>query len=278
MVPSPVLKNCLDDMVENPLSNDNPFDDGDDDDDDDSTMKKKKRKTSVSNNMSNDLFAASLLLKVGRNSNSTLYFTNYNLLPNHGNGMDRDERNSFLGEVHAAESEMTTLQKTLQQTNHDTNALLFEPINETLDEKLQNLEEELKQLDNQVEDLRQYDGNQTKRTKVRKQIEKSTNVWRRRRRMTMDFLITMEECTEGTITVKKCLNGDSAIEIDSDEAHIKAALEWAKTKQKRKSSGMMMPVRTLKMRNGAKASLADESFVGVRLDNRGNVERVHLEE
>lgn len=90
----------------------------------------------------------------------------------------------------------------------------------------------------------------------------------------MEFISMMEESTEGTITVKKCLKGDGPIDIDSDEAAIEGAIAFASRKRPRVS---------MKGKGGLKGSdeggmKPDPKFVGVKLTAQGKPERVFLEE
>jgi len=261
VVPSPVLKSCLDDMVENVRNDDNPFDKDSDEEDYHHTKKNKAK----------DEFAASLVVKTGRSTSTTLYFTNYNKLKNNGNGMDRDERNMFLGEVQKVENEKSSLEHTFNRIKNETIQLLSEPQNEKVNIIIQEMEKHVEDTTRKVEILRNYKGNEKKRLGVQKKLQKISAIWRQRRRLTIDFLSRMEEYTDGSISRKKCLKGDGAIEIDSDECHVKGNIAWAKTKRKRK---------TMKKRVQTCGDMVkpDESFVGVLLDNRGNIERVYLED
>lgn len=111
-------------MVENSSLHENPFDnDTDSDDDEDggcsSKKKKNKKKGSSSSSSSNnaDPYTESLLIKVGRNASSTLYFVNYNKLPNNGNGMELDERSEFMSISVQTNEELNTLTKEFHQIN-----------------------------------------------------------------------------------------------------------------------------------------------------------------
>lgn len=80
----------------------------------------------------------------------------------------------------------------------------------------------------------------------------------------------------GTVSVKKCLNGDGQICIDSDETTIKGAKAYAKTK---KNSSMARKGLKARASNGASAGLnPDPNFVGVMLNANGNPERVYMED
>lgn len=53
---------------------------------------------------------------------------------------------------------------------------------------------------------------------IKKGIEGMGSIWRKRKRQCIEFVSNMEDATEGTISLKKCLKGDGPIDIDSDEA------------------------------------------------------------
>jgi hypothetical protein len=62
----------------------------------------------------------------------------------------------------------------------------------------------------------------------KRRIAATTTVWRKRRRICMDFLKAMGENAEGTVSVNKCLKVDGQIDIDADEAVVAAAVEAVK--------------------------------------------------
>lgn len=91
----------------------------------------------------------------------------------------------------------------------------------------------------------------------------------------LQFISMMEESTEGTITLKKCLKGEGALEIDSDEAAIKGATAFAQRKRPNISRGSLSG-------GGAKSGEENDSlhpdsnFIGVVLNALGKPERVFL--
>ena len=97
-------------------------------------------------------------------------------------------------------------------------------------------------------------------------------VWRKRKRQCYEFITNMEESTEGTISLKKCLKGEGALEIDSDEAVIKGATTFSQRKRPKlvKSAGGE--------NNGVTTVRADDRFIGVQLSAQGRPERVYLPE
>ena len=114
--------------------------------------------------------------------------------------------------------------------------------------------------------------------------------WRRRKRLCMDFLISLEENTDGSVRAKKCLSGDGQIALDSDEIVASAAVQFAKDKRSRASSLGLNRSNRLRCKGrsalGSKPSkaqsvpetLADDTFVAVRLDSQNTVCRVYLDD
>lgn len=124
-----------------------------------------------------------------------------------------------------------------------------------------------------------------KRTKNR--IDSMVAQWRQRKRLAMNFLLQMEESTEGSISAKKCLSGDGQIDVESDETVIKNAIAYAKKKRAMASRPQVKKVKVSKGLGGKTSGLAaqssltngltvDPNFVAVRLNASGQVERVYL--
>ena len=84
----------------------------------------------------------------------------------------------------------------------------------------------------------------------------------------------MEESTEGTISLKKCLKGEGALEIDSDEAAIKGAIAFAQRKRPNVSRGSLSGGGKNGVEN--ESLRPDDTFVGVTLSALGKPERVFL--
>ena len=88
----------------------------------------------------------------------------------------------------------------------------------------------------------------------------------------VQFISMMEESTEGTISLKKCLKGEGALEIDSDEAAIKGAIAFAQRKRPNVGRGNLAGGK----KSGGESSEVrpDEKFIGVQLSAQGRPERV----
>jgi hypothetical protein len=104
-----------------------------------------------------------------------------------------------------------------------------------------------------------------------------TSHWRKRKKLCHEFLVNMEELSDGSISRKKALNGDGALALDSDEQAVKATLELHRNKrQKLTLSGKAE-------RRGAgcgksEGSLSNPNFVAVILDSQHQAQRVYLDE
>jgi hypothetical protein len=135
-----------------------------------------------------------------------------------------------------------------------------------------------------VEAGRKLKVNEKHKVKVKRGIESMTAQWRKRRRICMDFLISMEESSDGSISMKKCLSGDGPIDVDSDEAVAKGAVAYAL--KKRSAPALTAKKRappTKKSKLGSAPSngneaLASEDFVAVALTSQGTVSRVMVGE
>eukprot|EP00540_Astrosyne_radiata_P004550 CAMPEP_0116844716 /NCGR_PEP_ID=MMETSP0418-20121206/12854_1 /TAXON_ID=1158023 /ORGANISM="Astrosyne radiata, Strain 13vi08-1A" /LENGTH=283 /DNA_ID=CAMNT_0004475723 /DNA_START=129 /DNA_END=980 /DNA_ORIENTATION=+ len=269
-VPSPVLKSCLDDMVHDSSIPINPFDD---DSDDGGAKPSTKKKASES-----DTFAGSLLFKSGRNASSSVYFTNYSRLKNNGNGLEPEKRNELLANLAQAEKEHKALFTTIISVNKDTAQLLSEPTNEDLNTKLAQEEALVESLREKVSESRKLMVNEQHKNKTKRRIVSMCSQWRKRKRLCMDFLIAMEENTDGMVTVKKCLSGDGQIDVESDERAIADSKTYAKNKKARNKSSRFKTVRKGGPKHNTSGMVADESFIGVHLDVQGKVVREYLED
>ena len=109
-------------------------------------------------------------------------------------------------------------------------------------------------------------------------IDKMASHWRKRKRITTEFILRMEDATDGTINMKKIAKGDGPIEIETYEAAIKGAKAWGS----RKKAKIVSKKGGLKPRNGASAPstalVGDENLIGVVLDAKGVPQRVFLNE
>jgi hypothetical protein len=76
-----------------------------------------------------DEFAGSLMLKPGRNANTSLYFVDYSKLSNNGDGLLPQDKNDLVCAQQNAQNELDYLQKNEKNMNDEAATLLSEPIN-----------------------------------------------------------------------------------------------------------------------------------------------------
>lgn len=279
VVPSPILKSCLDDMALE-KGGENQFYDSDDEEDDD---KPKKKSSKTSSTVGED-YAGSLAFKGGRNANASLYYVDHTKQKNNGNGLEPDQRNELINNLAKAQQEASMLKAQLQSMTKETTQLLSEPTNEEATATLEQQEAAMTDIREQLESARQLKVNEKHKKQLKKGIESMAAQWRKRKRITIDFLNMMQEATEGTISTKKCLNGDGQMDIDSDEAVIKNSIAYGKKKRALASR----PLKKMKVSKGlggkttglseTSGLAADPNFVAVRLDSSGLVQRVYLDD
>jgi hypothetical protein len=222
-----------------------------------------------------DHFAGSLFLKAGKSSNASVYYVDYNKAKN-GNGLDADERNDLYAKSTLAVLEEEDLQTKIRSTKDSAKDLLSQPTNEELVVRLDEAEANLVTITEKVEEARQLKVNEKQKEQTKRRIEHFASEWRKRLRLTMDFLHTMEEASDGTVSAKKCLSGDGQIEMDSDEVAVKQAVALAK----KKHSGPPRPLKRSKTK-GTETGYGiapNKNFIAVRLNSQGRVERVLLDD
>jgi hypothetical protein len=269
VVPSPVLKQCLDEMVIDNGANVN-FADSDDDE----TKSAIKRQGT----MQKDEFSDSLIFKTGKNSNTSLYYIDHTKQSNQGNGLDIDNREKLLSEKTLSEQNVQVLTSNLLQAQEQTKCLQSEPTNENLESQLETLEIDVADLKLMVQDARKFKVNESTKKNIKERIDGMTLQWRKRRRLCMEFLINLEENTDGSINLKKCLTGDGQIDIETDEKAISDSRTYAESRRsrkqvqcKRKSNGFV------KTSDYTDSTDSNVNLIGVFLDSQGNVNRVYLD-
>lgn len=150
VVPQPVLRGCLDDMVEK--SNGNPFAEDSDDDEDE---KKSSKKKSASKKPS-DEWAGSIRVKPGRNANNTLYFVDHTKQANNGNGLLPEDKNQLYSNLEKSKQEHAVLGQKHKQISANTSQLLSEPKNEALESELHELTNKMEVVDKSLEEARAH--------------------------------------------------------------------------------------------------------------------------
>ena len=274
VVPSPVLRTCLDDMSFDASVRGSDLDGDSDEKGDGGTIKNKGKS-------SNTEYAGSLSVKAGGNANTTLYYLDHIKLENGGNGLSFDVKDKLIQDNQNATTALVSLQSTIDACNKEADTLLREPTNEEADILLQQEVMAVERLKEEVELSQKLTVDVKVRKRTEKRLEAMALYWRKRKRVCIDFLRLMDERTEGTVSYKKYVAGDGQIDIESDEMIIKGAIERAK----RKASNLSLPRKKLKVANtmsntgdAAATENASPTFIGIRLTGNGKVERVHLKD
>ena len=242
-----------------------------DDEDDDEPKKKKKQ---VAKKSESAPYSNTISVKSGKSANSGLYYINYNVAKN-GDGLAHDEMEKLVVDSAGASLELDTLKQKVKAMEAETAKLRSEPTNEEAFANLEREEAALKQLKEDLVAARKLKVNEKHKQNLKRRIDSMTNIWRKRKRLCMDFLMAMEENTDGACSIRKNLSGDGPIEIDSDESAAQCAIGYAKNKKQRGGLGRTKPVQANS--NKSHGVPPDESFVAVKLDAKGCVERVYID-
>lgn len=248
----------------------NPFED-DSDDDDKSPSKDDGRKEDIG-----FYGSGTLMFKAGRNPQTSLYYFNYNKMKE----MDNDERQSLYAALANADAEVEELKCNTASTQTNATNLLSEPTNVELIPILQKAEEDVAALREQVADSRKLQVHTGTRIACQKKIQKMAAQWSKRKRMCLSFLSALEENTDGAVTIQKSLSGDGPLQLDSDEAVVKAELGLAKQKAEKRKQGPSNVRATMKKqkKEPSLSSSLSSGLVAVRLAKGGKVERVYFHE
>ena len=255
----------------NHSSNHNVDDDGDDNnnEDDDLFMKKSSSSSSsaTTTKTKEDEYTATIYQKVGRNPNTTLYYLNQSKLSNNGNGMLSNERNNILNLLQKSNEKVQEQSMIIQSINDKICILLSQPFNNDLNHLLPIEERNMKNLYNDIEYATKWNVNESRRTMTKRKIDNMINIWKKRKRLCIDFLNMMEDCTEGIVSTKKCLSGHGQIEIESDEMVVKQAKASFHASSSRKKC-MTQKCSSVSDRVGGPQ--ASEAFIGVMLASNNN--------
>lgn len=250
-----------------------PFLDSDDED----SGKKKKAKPEPTE--PTEEFKMSLCFKSGRGKDAGLYYVDYNKAKN-GNGLDGDEKNELLSDVAKSEAKADALTHSLKTMTATTTKLLSEPLNDEATILLKKGEDELDDLNQQLDAARKLAVNEKHKQNLKGRVGNMANIWRKRKRLCMEFLIQMEENSDGAITAKKCFKGDGpkGLEVESDEAVSSAALEYHKNKKSKTLGGKNRLLAKSASHPKKEGIVPTESFVAVHLSAQGRVERIYADE
>ena len=217
VVPSPILGVCLNEMV---LQSNPSIYRGENDEEDESALNVKA---------SQDRFIGSLLRKYGRNINNTLFYVNQITLVNNGNGFRADQCSKLMTLYESTDNQLSSLRNHNQQLRARTIQLNSELTNEDLQRNISSLEMETLKIFREIEDAKVFAENEKKKIILMKSRKFFLSCWKKRKIICKDFLLKMEEWSEGIIIAKKCLKGNGPIEIDSDDSFIERAAYERKT-------------------------------------------------
>ena len=239
----------------------NNYPDTDDDFDNDFVHAKTKKLTKeTKNEKSKDQYGNSILVKVGKNTKNTLYYINQSLLENDGNGSKPCDRSKKESAFQRQKVELNKILLSLQNTTRETEKLCSEMKNEKLSKMTHALMGEISLLEKDRDAANVYARNKNHRIAIQKGIHTLADHWRKRKRKCVAFLSMMEECSDGIITVKKCLSGNGHINLESDEGIVKDALSGRKRARHCQIKGTN--------------TVITDSIVGVILASDGSVRRV----
>jgi hypothetical protein len=264
-IPSPILKACLDDMA---LDNGSytQFVDTDHESEDDEPRKIATIKKSAPVDTKN------LSFKSGKGSNSGLHYVNYDNAKG-GGRLNAEDKNKLLADSAKANAKLVDMNRTLSTTRSTIEKLVSEPMNSELNILLKNAEAESSVMSGQLEEARKLTVNVQYIHRTKKKIEYYASFWRKRRKLCADFLITLEELTDGTVSLKKCQAGDGPIEIECDEACAKLATEFAKKKSNQSGNGKVNKTSAISQ----SCCKSFSKFVAVMLDSQGKVQRIQID-
>lgn len=256
VVPSPVLKACLDDMSGNTTSDD---------------KQKDGKERSEGSPCDGEDFDDTVSIRLGRNVSGTLYYMKQEKLDNAGDGLLPEDKTSLISNLHKASQERASMLTQLKRTEAEASRLVLEPTNKEVESEIEREEENMADLSSELDDCRQFLAYEKVRKTTRKRVQFMADHWWKRRRLCVDFLRMLEECTDGAVSLKKCMAGSGQIDMESDEAVVKAARECYKNRGTRSLQKSNKRKRT---DNGIEPS---ETFIGMKMDTKGYISRVHAD-
>ena len=220
-VPSAILKSALGDMSMDGHSD--SFCISDDDMDEKEQFAKKKDADLK------DRYAGSLVFKAGKSDSTSIYYVDHNKVTE----MDSDERQALASNAATSKNDHDHLTMTLKHTNAKTKQLLSEPTNDDLEDLLSRLEKDVSTVMEKVTEAKALTVNEGQKINLKRRIQSMAGVYRKRRKLCYDILTSLEEVSDGVISMKQSLKGDGPIMLDSDESVNKSAITYAKEKHSR---------------------------------------------
>ena len=250
----------------------NPFAD-DSDDEDDGKMPKDKVKDY-------DDFApygpGSLHFKPSRSENTHLYYVNYNKIKE----LSPEERQELHSKKYEKEAEKLALELKIKSMIAAASELLSQPTNEELSPLLKNGEDEKASLEEKAETNRLFKVNESTRLNIRKKIRTMAATWRKRKRTCMEFLMQLEESSEGLVSVAKLRKDNGPFCIAFDGLHADAELRSKAQMAQKRQQGMISKRRNGIVSKTSAQNDADPSgrcLVAVILGKNDIVERKYFD-
>lgn len=145
-------------------------------------------KPSAKKASSNDPY--SLVLKMGRNANTSLYYVDYTKQPNQGNGLTATDKNALYSALAQVDVEKQNIQRQLNGVRSETAKMLSEPTNEELVRDFEDKQAELEEWQSKAKEAKEFQANATRKDQIKRRLQHMCGEWRKRRRLCLDFLTT----------------------------------------------------------------------------------------
>ena len=181
--------------------------------------------------------SCSLHFKAGHSSTSTLFYVNYSKLTNNGNRLPLETRKKLEGDLNHISVIEDDLKAKVVRILSTCSQLVLEPTNDEVEILLEQQQSDVSFLLEKLEFYKTLEDNRRKRLNTKKNVDKYLLHWKIRRKLCVDFLTMLEECTDGSINVKKCLAGAGQVEIESDESVAKEAWDIALNRRSKRING-----------------------------------------
>lgn len=204
-----------------------------------------------------------LIFKQAKGKNSGIYYVDETQIPE----FTMEERQSITQQAAKLANDKAFLEKKLKVTKAETERLLSEPTNDEANAQLVELEREIADLKGQVESAQAWKVNKDRLKELKRKIRKFGCSSSKRKRLFMSGLRNLEECfgDDSNFSVKQVLKGKGPFEVYTDDQCIKDAVARMKNPPK------------IRFNSSSKvAAFGDPNFIGVNIDNKGNIERVYL--
>ena len=247
---------------------------------DDENLLQNQNDSPSGSELEKDKYKNSLMQKIGRKSAQTLFYVNQVNLENNGNGMSLQNKKEFVTVYRSTESVFNKKKDLLQRLSRAAIQLKSEVMNLEAEEEIKSLETDLYRVSIMIEQAKRFTVNEKRRLQLLKDKKFFLDNWYQRKQICMEFLKNMEEFTDGTISVRKCLKGGGQISVESDECFIADAINIQKqVKSKRKRGVLDRNEKRRKVQDCCQNINAGRdvfpSFVALRLIRKGVVKLIY---